>query len=72
MRTITINVIDIENVYLDTKDGLQNIKLVMVRQLMVGLNIKPVVTAILYTINLIGTFGSANLQFLSRQKSILG
>ena len=69
MRTITINAIDIENVYLDTKRWSTK------HQVSNGATTDGAIkyktetkNHILYTINLTGTFGSANLQFLSRQK----
>lgn len=69
MRTITINASDIENIYLDTqrwstkhqvvngstKDGKTKYK-------------TETKNHIRYTLNMTGVFGSANLQFLSRQK----
>ncbi len=69
MRTITINAIDIENVYLDTKRWSTK------HQVSNGATTDGAIkyktetkNHILYTINLTGAFGSANLQFLSRQK----
>ncbi len=69
MRTITINSEEIENMYLDTqrwstkhqivngstKDGKTKYK-------------TETKNHVRYTLNITGTFGSANLQFLSRQK----
>jgi len=60
MRTLTIHASDIENLYLDTKRWSTKSK-----------NSKGKTKSkrhVRYTINIAGTFGSANLQFLNRQK----
>lgn len=69
MRTLTINVNEIENIYLDTK------RWSTTQQKTSGYSSggKPrykneITRHIRYTINVTGTFGSANLQFLDRQK----
>lgn len=69
MRTKTIHAKEIENLYLDTKRW--NTK----HQVYSGQTSKgtskyrtETKNHIRYTINIVGTFGSANLQFLDRQK----
>lgn len=60
MRTMTVSCSDIENIYVDTKRKIIKSK---------GTNKKSASKQqILYTINITGKFGSANLQFLDRQK----
>lgn len=69
MRTITINVKDIENMYLDTKKWSTKHK-INTGISADGKNKYKTETKnyVRYTLNIVGTFGSANLEFLSRQK----
>ena len=69
MRTITINASDIENIYLDTQRWSTKNKI------STGLTADgktkyktETKNHVRYTLNITGFFGSANLQFLSRQK----
>ena len=69
MRTITIESSEIENIYVDTKRWTTKHK----RYIGVTVGGKSKYRTktkkhIRYTINIAGTFGSANLQFLDRQK----
>lgn len=69
MRTLTINANEIENIYLDTKRWTTS------HQKTSGYSTsgKPrykneTTNHVRYTLNIVGTFGSANLEFLDRQK----
>lgn len=69
MRTMTVNANDIENIYIDTKRWSTKHK----KYSGTTAKGKSKYTSetkrhVRYTINLAGTFGSANLQFLERQK----
>lgn len=69
MRTLTVNANEIENIYLDTKRWTSTYR----KTSGYSENGKPrykneTTRHIRYTINIAGTFGSANLQFLDRQK----
>ena len=69
MRTITINAVEIENIYLDTKRWTSSSRKVSGYSQDGNPRYKNETTRhIRYTINIAGTFGSANLQFLDRQK----
>ncbi|MGD9625464.1 MAG: hypothetical protein AB7U51_12515 [Arcobacter sp.] len=69
MRTITINARDIENIYLDTQRWTTKNK-ISTGLTADGRNKYKTETQnhVRYTLNITGVFGSANLQFLSRQK----
>ncbi len=69
MRTMTINASEIENLYLDTKRWSTKHK--VSNGTTAGGKTKyktETKNHVRYTINIAGTFGSANLQFLDRQK----
>ncbi len=65
MRTKTVCISDIENIYIDTKRWKTSHREFDAR----GRRGRVVnVNHVLYTLNVAGQFGSANLQFLSKQK----
>jgi energy-coupling factor transporter transmembrane protein EcfT len=69
MRTLNIHAHEIENIYLDTKRWTTNYQKTTGYSTTGKPKYKNETTRhIRYTINITGTFGSANLQFLSRQK----
>ena len=69
MRTITINASDIENIYLDTKKWSTKHKIENGSNSEGSVKYKTELkNHVRYTLNITGTFGSANLQFLNRQK----
>ena len=69
MRTMTIDSSEIENIYMDTKRWTTKHKKYM--GVTTGGKAKyktKTKNHVRYTINIAGTFGSANLQFLDKQK----
>ncbi len=69
MRTLTINASQIENVYLDTKRWTTSYQKTSGYSDSGKPRYKNETTKhVRYTLNIAGTFGSANLQFLDRQK----
>ncbi len=69
MRTLSVNAKEIENIYLDTKRWPSSSRKVSGYSQDGKPRYKNETTRhIRYTINIAGTFGSANLQFLDRQK----
>lgn len=69
MRTLTINASQIENIYLDTKRWTTSHKKTSGYSDSGTPRYKTETTKnVRYTLNITGTFGSANLQFLNRQK----
>lgn len=69
MRTLSVNAKEIENIYLDTKRWTSSSRKVSGYSQDGKPRYKNETTRhIRYTINIAGTFGSANLQFLDRQK----
>lgn len=72
MRTRTVSLSDIENIYLDTQRWTSKRQKLFVPTNKDGSSSRHGSTVnkkhIRYTLNITGSFGSANLQFLSRQK----
>lgn len=69
MRTKTIHASEIENLYLDTQRSTTSSTVSNGRTAKGKEKFKSVTNKhVKYTINIVGTFGSANLEFLSRQK----
>ncbi|KLE09945.1 hypothetical protein AF80_05325 [Aliarcobacter butzleri L355] len=69
MRTLTINANEIENIYLDTKRWTTSHQKTSGYSTSGEPRYKNETTKhVRYTLNIVGTFGSANLEFLDRQK----
>ena len=61
MRRKTVHALEVENIYIDTKRWTSKSKSFINGKKINKKNVR-------YTLNIAGTFGSANLQFLERQK----
>lgn len=69
LRTITIKATEIENIYIDTRRWTTKYKVSSGTTSSGKSKYRTeTINHIRYTLNIVGTFGSANLQFLDRQK----